>query len=312
MNSAVQEQSDLQSLPSDPSPQPAAPVVLTAQTLLRGRSDITAGLRQENFDLRYVATWNRLPEAIDRIQADVVLVDMDAADQMCDGIQNLSGHRLVTLLARQLQRRLIGLVVMTCRDFAEIEDLARTGIHAIVSPRVDARALIEQVRAALYCARRRNDFSAAQAPNVHISERIKPARSERKRPRCEGEDDGWRLPDELWHRMEELLPPTRFPKRTRPTDRRAMDAIFFVLRSGVSWSKLPKSLGSATTSRARVQYWTACGIMEEMLAAGLAAETGWEHLHWDKLAPVFSPTVGACCQDRSQPDRYCCAASRHQ
>jgi transposase len=70
-----------------------------------------------------------------------------------------------------------------------------------------------------------------------------------------------------------------------------MDAIFFVLRSGVSWSKLPKSLGPATTSRARAQYWTACGIMEEMLAAVLTAGTGWEHLHWDKLALVSSPTV---------------------
>jgi hypothetical protein len=181
MNSAVQEQSDLQSLPSDPSPQPAAPVVLTARTLLRGRSDITAGLRQENFELRYVAAWNRLPRAIDRIQADVVLVDMDAADQMYDGIQNLSGHQLVTLLARQLQKRPIGLVVMTCLDFAEIEDLARAGIHSIVSPRAGAPALIEQLRFALYCARRRYDFFAAQAPKVDVSESIKPARVERKR-----------------------------------------------------------------------------------------------------------------------------------
>jgi transposase/AmiR/NasT family two-component response regulator len=291
MNSAVQEPSDLQSLPSDLSPQPDAVVVLTAQTLLRDRSDITASLHQENFDLRYVAAWNRLPEAIDRVQADVVLIDMDAADRMYDGVQNVSGHRLVALLARQLQRRPTGLVVMTCVDFAEIEDLSRAGIHAIVSPRVSAHALIEQLHFAFYCARRRCDLFGAPAPDVQISERTKPARIGRKRSGCEGEDDGWRLPDELWQRIERLLPPTRYPERTRPTDRRALDAIFFILRSGISWSKLPKSLGPATTSRARVQYWTACGIMKEMLAAGLAAVTGWEHLHWDKLAPVFSPLV---------------------
>jgi transposase len=180
---------------------------------------------------------------------------------------------------------------MTCLDFAEIEDLARAGIHAIVSPRVSAHALIEQLRFALYCARQRCDFIAAQTPLEDISRRMKPERTDRRRSRPEGEDDGWRLPDELWHRIEELLPATRHPERTRPTDRRAMDAIFFVLRSGIPWSKLPKSLGSATTSRARLQYWTACGIMEEMLAAGLAAETSWEHVHWDKLAPIFSPTV---------------------
>jgi transposase len=291
MNSAVQKQSDLQILPAGPSQYETIPVVLTAQTLWRGRHDITARLRQENFDLRYVAAWNRLQEAIDCIQADVVLVDMDAADQMYDGIQNLSGHRLVTLLARQLQKRPIGLVVMTCLDFAEIEDLARAGIHAMVSPLMGAQSLIEQLRFALYCARRRYAVLAAQAPQEDVSQHTKPVQIEKHRSELEGEDDGWRLPDDLWNRIEELLPPTRHPERTRLTDRRAMDAIFFVLRSGITWSKLPRSLGSATISRARVQYWTACGIMEEMLVAGLAAETGWEHLHWDKLAPAFSPTV---------------------
>jgi CheY-like chemotaxis protein len=187
MNSAVQDQSGLQHLPSDQSPRPAAPIVLTARTLLRARSDITAGLRQENFGLRYVTAWNRLPEAIDRIQADVVLVDMDAADQMSDGIKHLSGHRLVTRLARQLHKRPIGLVVMTRLDFAEIEDLARAGIHAVVSPRADAPALIEQLRFALHCAQRRSDFLAAQAPKVRVLDRINSARAERKRPRCEGE-----------------------------------------------------------------------------------------------------------------------------
>jgi hypothetical protein len=182
MNSSVQEQSDQQSLPSDASLQPAALVVLTSQTLLRGRSDITAGLRQENFELRYVAAWNRLQKAIDRIQADVVLVDMDAADQMYDGIQNLSGHRLVSLLARQLQKRPMGLVVMTCLDFAEIEDLARAGIHSIVSPRAGVSALIEQLRFARERARRRYDFFAVPDPKIDASKRLKPARVERKRP----------------------------------------------------------------------------------------------------------------------------------
>jgi hypothetical protein len=139
-----------------------------------------------------VAAWNSLPEAIDRIQADIVLVGMDAADQVCDGMQNLSGHRLVTLLARQLRKRPIALVVMTCLDFAEIEDLARSGIHAIVSPRVTAHALIEQLRFALGCARKHCDFIAAQAPSEDVSKRSKPVRIDRMRSGPEGEGDGWR------------------------------------------------------------------------------------------------------------------------
>ncbi len=46
----------------------------------------------------------------------------------------------------------------------------------------------------------------------------------------------WRIPDELWERIVPLLPP-RKPHplgchRPRVDDRKAMDAIFFVLRKG--------------------------------------------------------------------------------
>ncbi len=51
-------------------------------------------------------------------------------------------------------------------------------------------------------------------------------------------DDGWRLSDELWARMEPLLP-VHVPKphplgchRRRVPDRAAMEAILFVLRTG--------------------------------------------------------------------------------
>ena len=49
-------------------------------------------------------------------------------------------------------------------------------------------------------------------------------------------DDRWRIPDVLWERIASLLPP-RPPHRCgghNPgvEDRRAMDAIFFVLRTG--------------------------------------------------------------------------------
>ena len=48
-------------------------------------------------------------------------------------------------------------------------------------------------------------------------------------------DDRWRIPDLLWQRIETLLPP-RPPHplgchNPRVGDRRAMDAIFFVLRT---------------------------------------------------------------------------------
>jgi transposase len=49
-------------------------------------------------------------------------------------------------------------------------------------------------------------------------------------------DDQWRIPDALWDRLALLLP-TRPPHplgchNPRVPDRKAMDAIFFVLRTG--------------------------------------------------------------------------------
>jgi transposase len=56
------------------------------------------------------------------------------------------------------------------------------------------------------------------------------------------QDDGWRLPDELWEQIAPLLP----PRKPHPLgchnplvpDRSAMNPIFFVLRTGCRWNAL--------------------------------------------------------------------------
>ncbi len=54
--------------------------------------------------------------------------------------------------------------------------------------------------------------------------------------------------DELWQRIEPLLPPEK-PRRFRcpgrkPLDRRKLHSgIIFVLKSGISWDDLPAELG---------------------------------------------------------------------
>ena len=56
------------------------------------------------------------------------------------------------------------------------------------------------------------------------------------------QDSGWRIPDALWEQMVPLLPPRpRHPlgcHNPRVPDRAAMDAIFFVLRTGSQWGAL--------------------------------------------------------------------------
>ena len=65
----------------------------------------------------------------------------------------------------------------------------------------------------------------------------------------------WRIPDELWERIEPLLPP-RKPHplgchRPRVDDRKAMDAIFFVLRTGCQWHALNETKLCSSSSAHR-------------------------------------------------------------
>ena len=66
-------------------------------------------------------------------------------------------------------------------------------------------------------------------------------------------NDDWRLPDEMWNQIESLLLP-RKPHplgchRPRVSDRKAMDAILFVLRTGCQWNAL-KATGICSSSSA--------------------------------------------------------------
>ena len=58
------------------------------------------------------------------------------------------------------------------------------------------------------------------------------------------EDDGWRIPDRVWARMEPLLPaPPAHPlgcHNPRVPDRDAMNAILLVLRTGMQWNALER------------------------------------------------------------------------
>lgn len=58
-------------------------------------------------------------------------------------------------------------------------------------------------------------------------------------------DDGWRLSDEVWTQIEPLLPPRNLHPlgcpNPRVSDRDAMNAIWFGLRTGCPWNALDAS-----------------------------------------------------------------------
>jgi putative transposase len=99
----------------------------------------------------------------------------------------------------------------------------------------------------------------------------------------------WRIPDELWERIQPLLPP-RKPHplgchRPRVEDRRAMDAIFFVLRTGCQWNALQDTgLCSSRAAHRRFQEWAAAGVFLAFWAQGLAVYEALQGIDWEWLA----------------------------
>jgi transposase len=114
-------------------------------------------------------------------------------------------------------------------------------------------------------------------------------RTDPKPTRRRVRDDGWRLPDALWAKMEPLLPPR--PKHPlgchnpRVPDRAAMDAIFFVLRTGCQWNALRETtICSSSSAHRRFQEWLAAGVFAAFWREGLLAYDALAGIDWTWLA----------------------------
>jgi transposase len=77
------------------------------------------------------------------------------------------------------------------------------------------------------------------------------------------------LSDELWSRIEPLLPPEPAkPKGGRPriSDRACLTGILFVLKSGVPWEYLPQEMncGCGMTCWRRLRDWQEAGVWQKI------------------------------------------------
>jgi transposase len=84
----------------------------------------------------------------------------------------------------------------------------------------------------------------------------------------------WRVPDELWERLEPVLleryPPAR-TGRPRADLRRVCDGIIYRLRTGCQWNQLPREFGDDSTVHRWFQRFVADGAFEALWAR-LASE----------------------------------------
>jgi putative transposase len=129
-------------------------------------------------------------------------------------------------------------------------------------------------------------------------------------------DDGWRVPDAVWERIEPLLPERPSHPlgchNPRVPDRDAMDAILLVLRTGMQWNAL-NATGICTSSSAhrRFQEWVKAGVFEafwrqELLAYDQLRGIDWEWLSCDGAmgkAPLGGEHTGPNPTDRAKKGR---------
>jgi transposase len=89
-----------------------------------------------------------------------------------------------------------------------------------------------------------------------------------------------RLSDAQWEQTRALLPERNREGRPRADDRRTLEGILYILRTGAPWGELPREFGSPVTCWRRLAEWEASEVWEHVWAALLASLTMPERLIW--------------------------------
>src|SRR3954463_10620239 len=75
----------------------------------------------------------------------------------------------------------------------------------------------------------------------------------------------WRLPEQLWEKIEPILKAHDPPKNTgrpRVDQRAALDAIIFRMRSGCQWNRLPEEFPDDSSVHRTFQRWNELGALD--------------------------------------------------
>jgi transposase len=67
-------------------------------------------------------------------------------------------------------------------------------------------------------------------------------------------------------------------------ERQALDAIFYLMRTGCQWQALPRALGAASTVHDRFQEWVEQGVFLAMWETGLQASAQAVGIEWNWLS----------------------------
>jgi transposase len=94
------------------------------------------------------------------------------------------------------------------------------------------------------------------------------------------------IPDALWNEIQPLLPKhvTHHPlgcQRKRVDDRSALNAIFFVLKTGCQWNALNASgICSSSSAHRRFQEWNKAGVFKKLWKKCLGKYDELQGIDW--------------------------------
>jgi transposase len=89
------------------------------------------------------------------------------------------------------------------------------------------------------------------------------------------------LTDEQWQRLEPLLPEKPWTGRPNEDQRRILNGILWIHRTGAPWRDLPRRYGPMGTGSSRFYRWRKAGIWQRMLSDLQAAAEQRGEIDWD-------------------------------
>ena len=128
----------------------------------------------------------------------------------------------------------------------------------------------------------------------------------------------YRISDELWKKVEPLLPNHKNTHRfgggrPRVPDRQALDGIFFVLRTGCQWNALNETgICSSSTAHSRFQTGTQAGVFLELWRIALEDYDELKGLDWSWQSMDGAITKAPLGGGKNRPQSYGSGQTRRQ
>jgi len=94
-----------------------------------------------------------------------------------------------------------------------------------------------------------------------------------------------------WQLLLPLLPGKAHTGRPRSEDRKTLNGILWVLRTGARWADMPRKYGAPSTAHVRLQTWSRQGIWEHIWRTLLSSMDEQGKLNWSQafLDGAFIP-----------------------